>query len=153
MIKKLLPFIFVLVLTPLRIYAFDATYYADAFEGGTTAYGNTFAQTNHSAAICYEELGQLTYVSSAQTGMVVTIDDRPNCTRSANMIDLSSSAFSVFAPLSVGRISDVSAVPLGIKTGNFIKRNLSQKEFSALGIELSKPIANTYFSGETTRLQ
>jgi hypothetical protein len=43
----------------------------------------------------------------------------------------------------------MSAVPLGIKTGNFVKRDLSRKDFLPLSIELSHPIANTYIAGES----
>ncbi|MFZ2255841.1 MAG: hypothetical protein WAW59_08290 [Patescibacteria group bacterium] len=39
-------------------------------------------------------------MSTAQTGMVVTLTDRPNCARHTDRIDLSSSVFSTFAPLS-----------------------------------------------------
>ena len=42
--------------------------------------------------------------------------------------------------------------PLGIKTGNFIKRDLSRKEFSPLSVELTRPIANTYIAGESVSI-
>lgn len=153
MFKKNHLFISLFFLFPSFVSAFDATYYWDVFEWGMTANGNIFSQTNHSAAICYEELGQLTYVSTSQTGMVVVLDDRPNCKRHINSIDLSSSVFMNFAPIETGRISDISAVPLGINVGKFIKRNISQEEFSSLWVNLWSPMANTYFAGESVRFR
>lgn len=100
MFKKIVFLSFLILSLPPVTLAFEASYYADSFEGGTTAYGNIFSQDNHSAAICYEELGQFAYVSTVGTGIVVGLDDRPNCNRHAESIDLSSSAFSVLAPLS-----------------------------------------------------
>lgn len=133
--------------------AFEASYYSDAFEGGTSANGTTFSQANHTAAICYEELSQLAYVSTAQTGMVVTLTDRPNCSRHTDRIDLSSSVFSTFVPLSSWLITDISATPLGIKTGKFVKRNLSQQEFSTLWVELKNGISNSYFAGDSILIE
>ena len=100
MFKKLLLASFLVYTHVGLVSAFEASYYADAFEGGTSANGTTFSQQNHAAAICYEELSQLAYVSTTQTGMVVTLTDRPNCSRHDDRIDLSSSVFSQFAPLS-----------------------------------------------------
>ncbi len=142
--------IFILTLSNIWLAsAFEASYYADTFEGGTSSNGTTFSQTQHTAAICYEELSQLAYISTAQTGMVVTLTDRPNCSRHSDRIDLSSSAFSMFAPLSKWLIRDISAVPLGVKTGKFIKRDLSRKEFSSLWVELKNTLSNMYFAGDT----
>ncbi len=144
------------ILTCIHIWlasAFEASYYSDAFEGGTSSNGTIFSQANHTAAICYEELSQLAYVSTAQTGMVVTLTDRPNCNRHTDRIDLSSSVFSTFVPLSRWLITDISATPLGIKTGKFIKRNLSQEEFLSLSVSLSKNIPNIYTRSELVSLK
>lgn len=100
MFKKIIvPFIVVLFF-PVLVFGMEASYYADMFEGKRSANGTTFSQTNHSAALCYEELSQLAYVSTAQTGIVVSITDRPNCSRYRDRVDLTSSTFSLFAPLS-----------------------------------------------------
>lgn len=100
MFKKIF-FAFILACIHISLAsAFEASYYSDAFEGGTSANGTTFSQVNHTAAICYEDLSQLAYVNTTQTGMVVTLTDRPNCVRHTDRIDLSSSVFSTFAPLS-----------------------------------------------------
>lgn len=148
-------FILIFILTLSNIWlasAFEASYYSDAFEWATSSNGTIFSQSQHTAAICYEELSQLAYISTAQTGMVVTLTDRPNCNRHDNRIDLTSSVFSVFVPLSKWLIKEISAVPLGIKTGNFVKRDLSQKDFSTLSIELTRPIANTYIAWESVSI-
>lgn len=41
----------------------EATFYADSFDGGSTANGERFSQAEHSAAICDMSLGQYLYVS------------------------------------------------------------------------------------------
>jgi uncharacterized protein YkwD len=138
---------------PLFASAFEASYYWDIFQGRTSANGTIFSQSGHTAAICYEDLSQLAFVSTAQTGVVVTLTDRPNCTRYTDRIDLSSSVFSLFEPLSQGIIPDISAVPLWVKTGKFVKRNISQKEFKHLWIELKDVLGNIYFSGDTVNIQ
>jgi len=134
------------------VSAFEASYYSDAFEWKMSANGTIFSQNNHSAAICFEDLSQFAYVSTAQVGMVVSLTDRPNCNRHPDRIDLSSSVFSAFAPLSKGIIQDVSAIPIGINAGKFIKRNISQEEFLPLGISLSVSISNSYFARDSIRL-
>lgn len=100
MLKQIL-FILGIFSLPSLLFAMDATYYSDDFEGGYTANGDVFSQSNHSAALCAEELGQFIYVSRGNTGMTVLANDRPNCTRYPNLVDLSRSAFESFAPLPV----------------------------------------------------
>ena len=91
----------------------EATYYSDSFDGGTTANGEKFSQNDFSAAICDIALGQYLYVSTGSTGIVVSANDRPNCSRYPEVIDLSREAFRTLAPLSTGRIAGVSVTPIG----------------------------------------
>lgn len=146
--KILIVLIFSCLYGPI-VSAFEASYYNDWFEWEMSANGTIFSQSNHTAAICYEELSQFAYISTSSTGMVVTLTDRPNCSRHTDRIDLSTSVFSQFAPLSQWLISGISATPLGLKTWKFIKRNISQKQFSSLSVELKKEIPNTFFTQET----
>lgn len=78
----------------------EATFYSDSFDGGSTSNGRTFDQTKYSAAICGIDLGQYLYVSYGGTGIVVEANDRPNCSKYPNVIDLSREAFRFLAPLS-----------------------------------------------------
>jgi rare lipoprotein A (peptidoglycan hydrolase) len=71
MLRKVIFFCIAVLFVPSIALGMEATYYADAFEGGGTAYGNIFSQSNHSAAICGLPLGQLVYVSRGETGAVV----------------------------------------------------------------------------------
>ena len=88
-------------------FALQATYYSDSLEGGLTANGNIFSQNTHSLAACDIPLGQYGYISRGGTGIVATIDDRPNCSKYPNLVDLSRTVFQVFSPTRVGNISDV----------------------------------------------
>ena len=153
MSKKIIVFLIALCLNIELASAFEASYYSDSFEGSNNANGTVFSQLHHSAAICYEDLSQFAYVNTTQTGMVVTLTDRPNCSRHTDRIDLSSSVFSRFAPLSQWLITDISATPLAIKTGKFIKRDILQEEFQDLFIKFSEPIANTYFRSEIVHIR
>ena len=133
--------------------ALDATYYADVFEGRRTANGSVFSQNNFSAAFCSWSLGRQVYAHSANTWVVLTINDRPNCTRHPNTLDLSKIAFSSFAPLSTGRIDGISIHELPKSTLQFNKSIFSQYDFSEFSVELNSHISNTYFAGESIRLR
>lgn len=77
----------------------EATFYSDSFDGGSTANGERFSQIEHSAAICGMDLGQYLYVSKGNTGIVVKANDRPNCRKYPDVIDLSREAFRFLAPV------------------------------------------------------
>jgi rare lipoprotein A (peptidoglycan hydrolase) len=85
--------------------AADITYYADSFDGRGTASGERFSQNVHSAARCSVSFGKLLQVSFAGKSLIVKANDRPNCSKYPNVVDLSSSAFKVLAPLSKGRLA------------------------------------------------
>ncbi len=82
----------------------EATYYADSFEGSRTSNGEIFSQDGFTAAMCDISLGKNVYIASGNTGTIVRVNDRPNCLRYPNIIDLTKKSFSLFAPLSTGRI-------------------------------------------------
>lgn len=44
-------------------------------------------------------------------------------------------------------------MPTGVKTGKFIKHNISQYEFSSLGVELRSNLSNTYFTNDVILIQ
>lgn len=58
--------------------------------------GTVFMQADHTAAICSEDLSQFAYIHTASTGIVVTLSDRPNCTKFSHTVDLSQSVFRLF---------------------------------------------------------
>jgi hypothetical protein len=136
-----------------NVSAFDATFYNDAFEWWKTANGSIFSQSTHTAAICNEELGSLAYIRSWQTGAVVTLNDRPNCSIHTDIVDLSKSAFELFSPLSRWRISEVSVSPIGENTNRIIKKNFDTGVFSSLWVYFTTALSNTYFAGDSILIE
>ena len=130
----------------------EATFYSDSFEGGGTSNGDTFSQSDFSAAICDMPLGQYLYVSTGSVGIVVDANDRPSCARYPQVIDLSREAFRTLAPLSVGRLSSVSVTPIGwaAKTA---KGFLPKNAFAHLHIALDSSIPTVLFSGESIEIR
>ncbi len=51
--------------------------------------------------MCDVPLGQYLYVSHGNTGVVVDLNDRPNCSRFPQIVDLSTVAFKKFSPLTI----------------------------------------------------
>lgn len=123
----------------------EATFYSDSFDGGTTSNGRPFDQRNFSAALCGEQLGQYFYVSTGSLGVVVEANDRPNCTKYPNVVDLSREAFRTLAPLSLGRLSAVSTTPVGWAPET-PKGFLPRDTFSHLGVTLQSDIPTVLFS-------
>jgi uncharacterized protein YkwD len=131
----------------------EATFYSDYFDGRRTADGDTFDQTGYSAAICSMPLGQYLYVSKGGTGIVVDANDRPNCNSHPQVIDLSREAFRIFAPFSVGRISDVSVTTLGPSPTDRVKWFLPRNAFEHLGITLTSDIPTVLLAWEGREIQ
>lgn len=142
-------FILSLLIVPSYSFALEATYYADSFEGGNTSNGNKFSQEIFSAAACSVELGQYGYVRYGNTGAVVTVNDRPNCSRYPDVIDLSRRAFEIFSPTSVGRIYDAGLTLLGKNVNSFPKKSFDKDTFANLGVKLTNSISNTYFTDDS----
>lgn len=143
-----------LILTlPLSLYQVyadtikkEATYYSDVFEGGSTANGEVFSQSNYSAAICGTPLGRLLYVSRGWVWVVVKSNDRPNCNRYPNVIDLSRDAFRILAPTSTWRIPEVGVTDIGIAPSDVSKWFLSKDIFSHLDVQLVSSVPNILFT-------
>ena len=140
--------IFALVLVSLSmsdtfaaVVSKEATYYADSFEWARTANGDVFSHSGFTAAACGIPLGKNVYVSSNDVGALIRINDRPNCSRFPNVIDLSKSSFSLFAPLSAGRIQSVDVDTLD---------TLDVSLFRSLWVELSPGTPSVYFAGDGT---
>lgn len=117
----------------------DATFYSDSFEGGNTSNNEIFHQDGFTAAVCDIALGKNIYVSSENTGTLIHINDRPNCNRYPNILDLTRTAFTLFAPASVGRIPS-----LQIDTLDSIDSHI----FTSLGVELDSGTPSVYFAGD-----
>ena len=144
----------ILILLPSFVFAEgtivrDATYYSDSLEGSYTSNGEVFSQNTDSAAICDLPLGQWYYMQGASTGVVIRANDRPNCTRYPNLIDLSASVFQTFAPLSTGKVSGLAVTPIKIPT-NLQKSWILPGMFQNLGILLDDRLPTLAFAGEGT---
>jgi len=81
--------------------------------------------------------------------MVVTVNDRPSCSRYPNIIDLSKIAFQELASTSAGRIQDVTLALLGKNIGSFPKKTFYEDSFANLNIQLTTAISNTYFTNDS----
>jgi uncharacterized protein YkwD len=127
-------------------FAYDATYYSDSFEYQKTANASIFSQQYDSAAICNLELGQYAYISYWFTWAVVTLNDRPNCLRYPDIIDLSKNSFSYFWDIRQGRLTWIQVTPLIPNEDNFPKRILPIDIFAKLGIKLKSNFSSTYFA-------
>jgi uncharacterized protein YkwD len=123
-------------------------YYADQFEDGRTANGDIFKHAGFSGARCNIALGTLAQVRFGDVSTVVKLNDRPNCTKHPDIIDLTRTAFSTLAPLSKGRLAG-SFTTLGVLPSEVTKEYLSTDFFEPLGITLTANIPNLYALGET----
>ncbi len=126
----------------------EATYYSDVFEWGSTANGEIFSQSNYSAAICGTPLSRLLYVSKGWTWVVVKANDRPNCNRYPNVIDLSRDAFALLAPTSAWRIGEVQVTDIGAAPVGQLKWFLPLDIFEHLGVRLASQVPTMLFSWE-----
>lgn len=124
------------------------TYYADGFEGENTSNGNTFRQAGFSAARCNIPLNTLLQLRYGDTGIIVKANDRPNCSRYPDIVDLSKAAYS---RLSAGS-SPGSFVPLGLVTNESVKEYLQTDFFADVGIGLDANIPDWYLPNETLRI-
>jgi uncharacterized protein YkwD len=123
-------------------------YYADQFEDGRTANGDIFKHAGFSGARCNIPLGTLAQIRFGETSTTVKLNDRPNCTRHPDIIDLTRTAFSTLAPLSRGKIAG-SFTSLGVLPSGVTKQYLPTDFFSPLGINLAPNTPNLYALGET----
>lgn len=109
----------------------DILYYADMFEGRNTSNGNTFLHEGFSAARCDIPLNTLLQVRYGDSAVLVKANDRPNCTKHPDIVDLTKTAFETLAPLSKGRLAG-SFLPLGTIKNNTTKIPLDQNFFRDL---------------------
>jgi len=76
---------------------------------------------------------------SSNTGIVVKVNDRPNCRKNADIIDFSRIGFESFAPLTKGRINGISVTPV-LESGGIPRYNFPQDIFENLHIHLSQKL-------------
>ncbi len=129
----------------------DITYYADRFEWGRTANGNSFSQAYFSAATCQVELNSLAQIMRNGTSLIVKINDRPNCTKYPRLTDLTTTGFRILWNISSGKIPG-SIHPLGPVWKNYVKKTIPTDTFTSLGITLDANIPNTYLQNETLHI-
>lgn len=130
----------------------EATFYSDSFDGSSTSNGDRFSQNTYSAAVCGVDLGQYLYVSKWGKGIVVKANDRPNCTKYPNIIDLSREAFRVLGSLTFWRIADISVTPIGWAPAS-AKWFFSADTFSHLGIVLDSEVPTVLFAGDDIEIR
>ena len=131
----------------------EATFYSDAFDGAYTANGDIFDQKWFSAAVCDIPLWKFLYVARWGTGVVVKANDRPNCSRYPNIIDLSRESFSLFASPSLGRIDTVEVTDIGQASTDQVKKFLPKNIFSHLDVSLTSTIPSILFIGQGLEIQ
>lgn len=130
----------------------EVTYYADMFEWRNTANGDVFSQENFSAAICDTPLWSLIQVRANNKSILVEANDRPNCNKYPNVVDLSTRAFSSLSSLSAWRIkwAEAKLITTNLPPG-YKKKYLKTDTFSELGIVLDSNLPNTYFLTDRVR--
>jgi hypothetical protein len=129
----------------------EATFYADSLEWNLTKNGDIFHNNWYSAALCDLPLDTYIYASWWWTGVVVDINDRPassTCSQKPDIIDFSKEVFRLFAPPSVGRISNIQVTPLWVAPTDVEKWFLSSDVFAHLGVRLTSQVPTVLFAGE-----
>lgn len=109
----------------------DFLYYADTFQDGRTANGDTFRHEGFSGARCNIPLGTLAQLRYADKAVTVKLNDRPNCTKHPDIIDLTRTAFMSLGRLSQGRLGG-SFIPLEILPSGLMKEYLPTDFFAPL---------------------
>ncbi len=66
------------------------------------------------------------------TGVVVGANDRPNCARHPELIDLSRKAFQMLAPLNTGKVSGVRVTPIGTIIPDISRKDIDARTFESL---------------------
>lgn len=106
----------------------DFLYYSDQFEGKYTSNGNIFRQAGFSAARCNVPLNSLLQLRYGDSGIIVKANDRPNCTKHPDIVDLTTGAFSRLASITKGRLAG-TVVPLGTLSTETVKEFLPRDYF------------------------
>ena len=132
--------------TPVEI-----VYYSDDLEGNGTAGGNTFSQAFFSAAKCTTPLNTLIQVINGEKSVIVKNNDRPNCVKHPNLVDLTKTSFSTIGKISSGKLAG-SFVGLGNVSKGYVKRYLAKDTFGELGIALDSNLPNTYLVNDTLHI-
>lgn len=129
----------------------DFLYYADTFEGRGTSNGNVFRQAGFSAARCNVPLNTFLQLRYADEGVLVKVNDRPNCTKHADIVDLTRTAFTTLGPLSRGRLTGSFNV-LDTVSNETVKEYLPEDFFASVSVKLDARIPNLYLPNETLRI-
>jgi rare lipoprotein A (peptidoglycan hydrolase) len=93
----------------------------------------------------------LVQVGKGNTSVVVKVNDRPNCSRHADLIDLTTTAFRSIGNISSGRLQGTLNI-LGSVSKDYTKKMIPSDTFSDLGITLDANIPNTYLINETLHI-
>ncbi len=127
-------------------------YYADTFQDGHTANGDIFRHEGFSGARCNIPLGTLTQLRNGDKAVTVKLNDRPNCTKHPDIVDLTRTAFTSLGRLSQGRLNG-SFIPLEVLPTGLTKEYLPIDFFAPLGVTISPETPNIYLPGDTLILR
>lgn len=129
----------------------DVTYYADMFEGRNTANGNIFSQKYFSAAKCNIPLNTLIQVVYENKGLVVKVNDRPNCKKYPSIIDLATWAFDYLWKRYIWRLA-WSYIELNSIAKDYYKWYFPVNIFEDNSITLQESIPNSYLLNESIHI-
>ncbi|EKE29465.1 MAG: hypothetical protein ACD_2C00171G0002 [uncultured bacterium (gcode 4)] len=129
----------------------EITYYSDAFEWWKTSNWNIFSQRYFSTAKCGTPHNKMIQVWLWDRSVITKVNDRPNCTRYPDLIDLSTTSFDLlyerYKWKQKGEYIELWSVP-----GDYYKQYLPVWTFEDDSIELSPKIPNSYLQNETVTI-
>ncbi|MDD2566249.1 MAG: hypothetical protein PHZ26_05740 [Candidatus Gracilibacteria bacterium] len=129
----------------------DLMYYADYFEGRNTSNGNIFSQAYFSAAKCNVDLNKFIQVWSGNKSLIVKVNDRPNCERFPNLIDMTTTAFDYFSARYIGK-AEGEYIELGTSLKDYYKMYFPTDIYNDEGIVLQNKTPNSYLLNETINI-
>ncbi|MDD2486891.1 MAG: hypothetical protein PHS92_00775 [Candidatus Gracilibacteria bacterium] len=129
----------------------ELMYYNDSFEGKKTANGNIYSQNFFSAAKCNVPLNTFIQTIFNSKSLLVKVNDRPNCSRFPNLVDMTTTSFDFltkrFQGTKKAEFIEVSKVP-----GNYYKAYIKEDFFSKANVNLNQKIPNSYMVNETLNI-
>ncbi len=129
----------------------ELMYYSDSFEWKNTSNWNLFSQRFFSAAKCNVSLNKMIQVWLWEKSLIVKVNDRPNCSRFPNLIDLTTTAFDFFYDRYKWKQS-WKFIELGYAPADYYKSYLSRDSFSDDSIVLRYWLPNTYVIWESIHI-
>lgn len=141
---------------PLDNYAknekyWELMYYADYFEWKKTANWNIFSHLYFSAAKCNTPLNTMTQVWLWDKSLIIKTNDRPNCDRFPNLIDLSTTAFDYFFERYKWKQA-WSYIELWLASKEYYKKFIESNIFEDEAIIIKEKTPNSYLLNESIHI-